>query len=182
VLNKYSEVEKAQLADALGCDVALLDTRLKGFLAAAEEEYVRMMLGQHVYSRGQDMKIYRLCLLIKHAFDGRLPTEGRISALFQTTNAESRSLLRAVRAKYQYELRQAIQDSMRETLHEAKRDDDDDTGTWRVVCDSENLVDSLNEVVARHDGALPRIRKSTGTAGEYEIAASTYGELSKLLS
>jgi hypothetical protein len=96
----------------LGCSIEHLDERLSGFVAAAEEEYVRMMLGQHVYSRGQDIKVYRLSLLIKHAFGGRLATEGQISALFQTTTTESRSLLRTVRAKFQYELRKATHDTM----------------------------------------------------------------------
>ena len=111
VVNKNGEVklteilkaERAQLADTFGCSAEALDDRLTDFVAAAEEEYVRMILGQHVYSRGQDIKIYRLSLMIKHAFGGLLPTEGQISALFQTTVSESRSLLRAVRAKYQYE-------------------------------------------------------------------------------
>jgi hypothetical protein len=101
-VNQYSDAERDQLADALGCAVKDLDGRLAEFVSAAEEEYVRMILGQHVYSRGQDIKIYRLSLMIKHAFGGQLPTEGQNSAHFQTTASESRSLLRAVRAKYQY--------------------------------------------------------------------------------
>ncbi len=174
-MNHYSNAERAQLADALGCTVAELDGRLADFVGAAEEEYVRMILGQHVYTRGQDIKIYRLSLMIKHAFYGRLPTEGQISALFQTTASESRSLLRAVRAKYQYELRQAITASLKTALTRATRDDGD--GSWTMVCESDNIVDALNDAITRHDGGLPKIRRSAGTAGAYEIANSTYQAL-----
>jgi len=177
--NKYTRAERAQLASALGCSVEKLDERISGFVAAAEEEYVRMMLGQHVYSRGQDIKVYRLSLLIKHAFGGRLPTEGQISALFQTTTTESRSLLRAVRAKFQYELRQATHDTMAAVFGQATKDDDADT--WSLVCNSDNVIEALNDAVARQDGALPKIRKAPGAAGEYEIAASTHTALTAIL-
>ncbi|MCW1821687.1 hypothetical protein A5731_02225 [Mycolicibacterium conceptionense] len=177
--NDYTRAERTQLASALGCKPEQLDERLSGFAAAAEEEYVRMMLGQHVYSRGQDIKVYRLSLLIKHAFEGRLPTEGQISALFQTTTTESRSLLRAVRAKFQYELRKATHDTMGDVFGRATKDDDADT--WSLVCDSENVIEALNDTVARHDGSLPKIRKAPGTAGEYAIAASTHAALAAIL-
>jgi class 3 adenylate cyclase len=177
--NDFTRAERTQLASVLGCSIEDLDERLSGFVAAAEEEYVRMMLGQHVYSRGQDIKVYRLSLLIKHAFGGRLPTEGQISALFQTTTTESRSLLRAVRAKFQYELRKATHDTMAAVFGQATKDDDADT--WSLVCDSDNVIEALNDTVARHDGSLPKIRKARGTAGEYEIAASTYAALTAIL-
>jgi hypothetical protein len=177
--NGYTPAERTQLGSVLGCSPKELDDRLKGFMAAAEEEYVRMMLGQHVYSRGQDIKVYRLCLLIKHAFDGRLPTEGEISAIFQTTTTESRSLLRAVRAKFQYELRQAIHDTMAAVFAKATKDPDADT--WSLVCGSENIIEALNDAVARHNGVLPKIKKAAGTAGEYEIAASTHDALTSIL-
>ncbi|MBE1551913.1 hypothetical protein GGC64_006000 [Mycobacterium sp. OAS707] len=50
-----------------------------------------------------------------------------------------------------------------------------------LVCDSENIIEALNGTVARHDGSLPKIRKAAGTAGEYEIAASTYAALTTRL-
>jgi len=174
-VNQYSDAERAQLADALGTTMEDLDARLSDFVAAAEEEYVRMILGQQVYSRGQDIKIYRLSLLIKHAFGGHLPTEGQISTLFQTTASESRSLLRAVRAKYQYELRQAINASLTAALKNASRPEG--AAKWSMVCESENIIDALNDAIIRHDGSLPKIRKEMGTAGAYEIANSTYDAL-----
>jgi hypothetical protein len=176
--DNYTPEERTQLASVLGCSPKEIEDRLKGFVAAAREEYVRMMLGQHVYSRGQDIKVYRLCLLIKHAFGG-IPTEGEVSAIFQTTTTESRSLLRAVRAKFQYELRQATRDTMATVFAQAKKDVDADT--WSLVCGSENIIEEMNDAVARHNGALPKIKKAAGTAGQYVIEASTHDALTSLL-
>ncbi len=77
-----TDPERGQLAATFGRYVAELPEHLTLYSEAATEEYVRMVLGQHVYSRGQDIKEYRLCLLIRHVFGGRLPSEQQISALF----------------------------------------------------------------------------------------------------
>ena len=53
-------------------------------------------------------------------------------------SAASRGLLRAVRAKYQYELRQAIHDSLQSAIGRATRDGTD--GDWLMGCESENVM------------------------------------------
>jgi hypothetical protein len=101
---ELKEDEQAQLAAILGTTVAELEGKLAPFAQAAVEEYVRMFLGQRVFTRGSDAREFRLLLLIKHAFEDRFPDDQRISDLFQTTLSESRSLIKSVSAKYQYEL------------------------------------------------------------------------------
>ncbi|HEY8788095.1 MAG TPA: hypothetical protein VIM10_03025 [Actinopolymorphaceae bacterium] len=98
-MSTYSPPERKQLAATLGCDAKDLTKTLKAYGEAASEEYVRMILGQKVFTRGTDIREYRLSLLITHVFGGRLPSEQLISALFQTTATQSRALLRAVMSK-----------------------------------------------------------------------------------
>src|ERR1039458_7388469 len=100
-----TSVERDQLAQILACEVSELDQVLSSYGSAALEEYVRMILGQRVFTRGSDILEHRLLLLVKEAFGGRIPDEQRVSALFQLSSTGSRSLIRAVLAKYQYELR-----------------------------------------------------------------------------
>jgi hypothetical protein len=122
-MTSYSTSERKQLAATLSCSPRDLNKTLTAYTDAASEEYVRMILGQRVLTRGQDIREYRLCLMITHVFGGRLPSEQRISALFQTTSTQSRALLRAVMSKYQYELQDAIRGSLRDELHTAKQPD-----------------------------------------------------------
>jgi hypothetical protein len=171
----YTKEERRQLAATLGCTVGDLNQVLRNYTAAASEEYVRMILGQRVLTRGQDIREYRLSLLITHVFDGRLPTEQQISALFQTTTTQSRALLRAVMSKYQYELQDAIRGSLRDELHSATRIEA--TDEWLLTCDSENIIEALNREVVKIDGTLPQISKSRGTVGAYDIPNSTYNAL-----
>lgn len=170
-----SRAEKAQLADTLGCGVRELATELRNYNAAAAEEYARMMLGQRVFTRGSDMREYRLFLLITHAF-GAMPDERTISALFQTTTTQSRGLLRAVMSKYQYELQAAIRRTL-ETQLRGAAPDPNDPDIWNITIDSENVIEALNREIASIDGTLPQISRVRGTVSTFEIPNSSYEQL-----
>ncbi len=133
-----------------------------------------MMLGQRVLTRGQDIREYRLSLLIRFVFGGRLPSDQQISALFQTTITQSRALLRAVMSKYQYELKDAIRATLRDELQRAQLQQ---SGEWLLTCDSENVIEAFNREIATVDGALPQVTRSRGTVGAYDIQASTHAVL-----
>jgi len=137
---ELSADEKKQLAAILGTTAAKLDEALVSFGKAALEEYVRMFLGQRVFTRGSDAREFRLHLLIKHAFDNRFPDDQRISDLFQTTLSESRSLIKSVSAKYQYELAGAKEATLKEVLGSAVQRDD----TWLLSINSRTVVEQLN--------------------------------------
>lgn len=166
-------VERGQLATILGCEVGELDERLGPVLDAAREEYVRMMLGQRVFTRGSDMREYRLLLLIRHAYK-KLPNEQEISAVFQTSATQSRALLRAVMSKYQYELQSITRQSLKELLEGA-------TGPKRgdkvILIYAENFVEALNREIAMIDGRLQPVTKQQGTTTAYLIPGDTYAKL-----
>lgn len=175
VVVDLSKPERTQLSRILGCDDADLDFRLKSFSAAATEEYLRMVLGQRVFTRGTDVREYRLYLLIVHVFGGRLPNEQQISDLFQTTTTQSRALLRAVMSKYQYELQAVIDRTLSDVLKAAKFDEKAET--WSITIDSENVVEALNRRLASIDGTLPQVTKARNTITTYEIPNSSYDAL-----
>lgn len=169
---KLTDAEKRQLSQILDCEAAGLEDSLQAYSEAATEEYVRMILGQRVFTRGQDVREYRLYLLIRHVFGGRLPTEQKISDLFQTTTTQSRALLRAVMSKYQYELQAAIEQTLTYVLAGAHQDSE--TEAWSITVDSENVVEALNRRLAAKDGTLPQVVRAKNTITTYEIANSAY--------
>lgn len=165
--------EQEQLAGILGCTIDALEGELSRYAGAAVEEYARMFLGQRVFTRGSDILEYRLFLLVKTAFNERLPDEQRVSALFQTSSTGSRALLRSVMSKYQYELRPEIAKTLRETLESATADEDD----FIVTLNSENVVDAMNRILGSIDGTLPQVVKKRGTVASYTVRASSYAKL-----
>lgn len=170
--------EKTQLAAIFGCAVEDIGQELERYAAAAQEEYIRMILGQRVFTRGQDVREYRLVLMIRHAFGGRLPSETEVSARFQTTASQSRALLRAVISKYQYELHEPIQESLKAELAAAVEHPEVKGGRILTV-DSENVVDAFNRILASIDGTLPPVSRVRNSVSTFELQPSTYQALRK---
>lgn len=172
---KLTAEERKQLAATFGCETPKLTKEIGKYAIAAQEEYLRMILGQRVFTRGQDILEYRLYLFIKNVFDGRLPSEQRISSLFQTTTTQSRGLLRAVMSKYQYELQDAIRGTLREVLDTAQGDPNSDDHL--ITVDSENIIEALNRQIIAIDGSLRQVGKLRNSASTYVIADDSYTQL-----
>lgn len=168
-------LEEQEVAAILGCSVADLNIQLDKFLGASISEYLAMFRGQKVFKRGSDMLEYRLLLMIETAFDGVIPDERTVSSLFQTTLTESRSLIRAVISKYQYQLRTYVEQTLIVLLNAANRQNN--TQDYTVVINSQNIVDELNKTLADIDGSLSPVAKKRGSVSIFEISPSSYNRL-----
>ncbi len=173
-----SEDEERQLATIMGVEEGEIDEALSRVASAALEEYVRMFLGQKVFTRGQDMLEYRLFLLIKAFFEERIPPEQRICELFQMTTSQSRSLVRSVMSKYQYELSKASTQSLVDCLSKAV---EAESGDYELTIDAYGVLDGLSRLLAEADRTLPPISKKRNTLGSYVIKPSAYRVLRREL-
>lgn len=169
--------ELGQLAGILNCTIENLPDNLVLYTNAALEEYVRMFLGQKVFTRGSDFREYRLFLLVKHAFDNEIPDEQDICDRFQTTVTQSRSLLRSVMSKYQYELDTAIQKSLKKALESAVPAEG--SNDHFITVDNENIINALNRLLLSIDGTLPPISKRRSTVSTYILKPSSRERLSE---
>lgn len=170
-----AEDDKKELSRILGCSQGQLADTLSPYASAAVEEMVTMFLGQKVFSRGSDIREYRLYLLIKHAFSSRIPNEQDVCKLFQSTAAGSRSLIRAVMSKYQYLLKDAIDDTLKDCLGAVEVAEDGHSVT--IAVHNLNLVDELNRELGEIDSSLPPVQKKRGSVSTYEIKPSSYKKL-----
>jgi len=134
-----SESDQADLKKILKAKDTKLEEILAPYASAAIEEFVTMILGQKVFSRGTDIHEYRLYLLIKHAFSYKIPTEQEVSDLFQSTASRSRSLIRAVMSKYQYLLKDAVENTLKDRLNTVKIPDNRESVTVAIY--NLNLVE-----------------------------------------
>jgi len=168
------EMERT-LSEILKCDIDGLNRELSKIASAAIEEYIKMMLGEKVFTRGSDIREYRLFLLIINYFEGNIPDERIISALFQTTQSESKSLLRSTLAKYHYMLKDSINASIIRVL---SRDlIQNENGNYIVKNIPINIIDEMNRIVSEIDGSHNQIKKQRGTLQVYEIPPATYEAL-----
>jgi hypothetical protein len=146
-----------------------LDIALEGYAKASLEEYIKMFYGQKVFTRGSDFKEYRLYLIIMNALSEKIPNEDFVSRLFQLTTTESRSLIRSVMSKFQYDLNTAIDNSVSETLQSVNQEEN----PYTFSCDK-NMVAHLNRVLTGLNGTLEPIKQKSNTTSIYEIKPSSY--------
>jgi hypothetical protein len=172
---QLNAAERADLARIIGCTQAELPQKLNAIASAALNEYVSMFRGQKVFRRGSDIHEYRLFLLIQAAFENRIPDEQHVSRLFQTTSNESRSLIRSVMSKYQYQVKAAVEESMKQVVQEAEQAADGEP--FAVIVNSLNVVDELNRVLAELDGTLEQVAKKRGSVSTYEFSPASHARL-----
>lgn len=169
-----SKEEEEELLGILRCNENELQRKMSAFASAAFEEYVSMFLGRKVFRRGSDILEYRLFLLVEKLFDRKIPDEQIICRLFQTTLTESRSLLRAISAKYQYKLKDAIRNSARSVLQLARSDGGNPVN---MTIDCHSVVDELNRAIAEIGGNLPPVKKTQDGISTYSLKPSSYDKL-----
>ena len=169
--------EITQISGILKSSKKELPSKLMPYAKSALEEYLRMILGQKIFTRGSDFQEYRLFLLIKYVFNNEIPNEQSICDLFQTTVSQSRSLLRSVMSKYQYELDSAIHKSMKKIVELAEPSDEN--SFYTVMVDNENLIATLNRLQLSIQGDLETIRKVPNTVSKYKLSPSSYDALTK---
>lgn len=174
---ELSEVDQQELARILGCSIVDISDSLSSYSSAALKEYISMFLGQKIFRRGSDINEYRLFLLITNVFKNRIPDEQEVCRLFQTSATESRALIRAVMSKFQYQLRDAIDNSIRRSLTSAQQEGD--TGPYVVTINSQNVVEELNRALASIDGTLQQIKKKRGSVSTFEISPAAHARLTE---
>jgi hypothetical protein len=176
---ELDDAARTRLGRILDCEEDQLGEALKPYACAALEEYVRMFLGERVFTRGSDMREYRLLLLMKHDLDGAVPDDDYVAARFQTNTGQSRGLIRNVLSKFQYEVETGVHATVKKAVDAARREGD--STVWNVIIHSANVVDALNREIEVLSGALPLVTKTPGTAARYEIKRSTYLKLCEAL-
>jgi len=167
--------EEGELVRVLNCDINTLNDVLAPYASAALTEYVMMFLGQKVFTRGSDIRTYRLLLLIQQALSNYIADEARVSRLFQTSTSESRALLRAVMSKYQAQIHLAAEQSIRDVLDNANLDPEG--GPALITVDNTIIVEHLNRALAEIDGTLEKVARHDKSVSTYEIKPASYEKL-----
>lgn len=146
-----------------------LNVALKNISLAALTEYKEMLLGKGLPTRADEIKQHRLFHLVKHYFQGVIPTEAEVSSMFQLTETESRALIRNVRTRFRYQLEAEILNTLQNTVASAELKDD----KYHVVIQSDNVLEELNRVVSTNAPQLDPISKVRGSARKYQISEDT---------
>lgn len=167
--------EKDLLKTILKCSDNEFEAKLAAISRASFEETLQMVEGKKVFTRGKDFIEFRLLNFIKYYYDGIIPDEQNICDLFQTTANESRSYIRSLMSKYQYELREIINDTLKNVILQTNKENND----YYVSINSLFFKDELNKILGQIDSSLSTIEKDRGTVSNYIIKPASYKQLIK---
>lgn len=174
---ELDDEEKEQLSFVLGCELNDLEAKMEPYAKTALIEYLNMFLGRITLTRINDIKEYRLLLLIQEVFKDKIPEEHDISELFHITASQSKSLIKAVLSKNRYPLQGIVKRVLIETLKKANPVGKD--GDYEITINNLNVVDEMNRILGEIDGTLPKIVKKQTTIATYLIKASCHEHLNK---
>lgn len=171
---EVDDADLDRLKDATGLADQTLATGLPGHARAAFAEYVAQYLGRRALTRGPDILEHRLHLLIRHAFGNQVPTEARVSALFQTNASQSRTLIRNTLSRYRFDLATALTATVKATLEAA----DPTKGGFLLDIKSTQVLEALKAHLEQtYPNEAPLTR--TPDASTWTVKPASYTALCK---
>jgi hypothetical protein len=171
----FSADDQAELRDLLGLQDDELEAALQRIALAALAEYREMLLEGGAPSRADEVLEHRLYFLTKHYFGDRIPSEPEVSRAFHETLSKSRTLIRNVLTRYSRELDPELTATLVDLVQAAQQEAED--GHWRVVIQSDNALERLNQIIAMEAPTLDPVRKVPNSARTYRIHPDSFNVL-----
>jgi hypothetical protein len=174
--DEFPKQQQNVIQSALGLQKqADLDGALKKLCKAAALEYVNMFVEEGMPSSADEVRQERLRFLIENYYRDHIPSESEVTAIFQLTKPQSRTLLSKTISRHRNKIGGQVRTSVAAVIRSAKKSRDG--GTWEIVIQSEVILEELNRAVAEKGPTLKRIRLKRGSAGQYEVEEDTYNLL-----
>ncbi|MHA1279559.1 MAG: hypothetical protein ACTSQ8_20345 [Candidatus Helarchaeota archaeon] len=168
----FSKEETNKLIELLNIDKTEFESIIEKICYAAMKEYLEMFLGMGMPSRADEIRQHRLRHLIQYFFCNRLPSEAEVSAIFQLTQSRSRSLLQQTLTRFHFDLNDQIIKTLKNTIENFEYIDD--THEYRIIIQSDNVLERLNRIIAIKAPKLDPIKKVRNMARTYSISEDSY--------
>jgi len=174
--DEFPKEQQKVIQSALGLQKeADLDSAMRKLCKAAALEYVNMFVEEGMPTSADEVRQERLCFLIENYYRDRVPSESEVTAIFQLTKPQSRTLLSKTISRHRNKIGGQVRASAAVVIRAAKKSSD--KTTWEMVIKSEVILEELNLIVAEQGPTLKRIRLKRGSAGQYEVEEDTYNLL-----
>jgi hypothetical protein len=140
----------------------------EGLELAGKVEYEYLMFSHHKFFSLSELNQYKLYLLIKHVFKYLIPTEYEVTQIFSITTLQATTLIKNTYSMYQFELEQALRNTIGVVL-EQPRDGNAEDG-YLIRIRSKYLLNEMNEILAYKRETDPPIRKMNSETNAYKIS------------
>ncbi len=167
VLKRNLGIEQDDLHDALS------RIALTSFM-----EYFKMLSGETMPSKADEVRQLRLFLLSQYYKSGDLPSIQEIVAMFHITNMQANTLLSNVISRYHLEIRENLKKSIRNILSAASTND----RRIIMICTSPVIMSHMNSELCIHAPEYKKVKRVNGSVGEIDCTSDTYDKLVELFT
>ncbi|HEX4959718.1 MAG TPA: hypothetical protein VF173_02680 [Thermoanaerobaculia bacterium] len=156
-------------------DEADLEAAMQKLCKAATLEYLDMFLESGMPSRADEIRQVRLYFLLLYYYKDYLPPESEVSAIFQLTASQGRTLLRTTRSRYRTKIAKQVRESVLKALIKPIEDSE----MWEIKIDSNVILEELNLLIVKKKPGLTPVQLKRGSAGKYVVDQDTLDFLKK---
>lgn len=177
------EADAMRLRSALGlADDAPIEDFLGAVAKVSAELWLEELLGRAEYPTKLQARQRRIRLLIKHAFNDRIPSPATIAAPFHVPTATAAAALSATLARHSVELASArnntVADKLRGSLEVELLDDADPINNlYQLHCTDVTVVNVLKETLIAHEEAVVPMTKNREATNVYDLHGSAVAVL-----
>lgn len=162
--------DRERLEIELGVNEEELGKQLSRFDEAACTEYYEMLIGRRNFNKIQDLREYRLFLIMTTVYKDKFPTDEDVARIFQITRLQARNLLRSMNAKYKYELNKILPAAVKNLLLGKYGNlTEQSNGDVKLKITNENLKEKLELMLASSTTSHLKMRKSDESDSTYVI-------------
>jgi hypothetical protein len=171
--DEFDADQRLVVREALGLrSETQLAEAMKKLGKAATLEYISMFVEKGMPTRADEVRQDRLYFLLENYYENRLPPEAEVSAIFQITSSQSRTLLRNTRSRYRNKIAVQVKSTAKAVITAATKNAD--TDRWEMLIDSAVILEELNQAIRTKKPTLKLVQLKLGSAGQYEADPDTY--------
>jgi hypothetical protein len=168
-----TEEEKKRLKTIFSFMINYSETEiLKGIMEAAKEEYIGQFLKDGNQSSLTEIRQYKLFLLIKHVFNGLIPSEVEVASIFKIPITSARSLIKNTKSRYQFEIEQYFKETIKAILNQID-ENEIDNDYYQLYIRSSYMLIEMNRVIELMNQNFEKIKRLNNVSSYYKISSDS---------
>lgn len=143
---------------------------LKSILESAKDEYITQFLDDGNKNSVGEIRQYRLFLLVKHVFKGKIPSEIEVASIFKIPLSSAKTLIKNMKSRYQFEMESYFKDTVKDILDVITDDDLVDDEYYKLNIRSRYMLSEMNQLIEFKDQNCEKIKRFNSVSSFYKIS------------
>ncbi len=143
---------------------------LESILKSAKEEYLSQFLDDGNKSSVGEIRQQRLFLLVKHVFNGTIPSEVEVASIFKIPLSSAKTLIKNMKSRYQFEIEVYFKETIKDILKQINEDEIDGDEYYKFNIRSSYMLSEMNQIIELKDQNCEKIKRFNSISSFYKIS------------